>query len=195
MKHLSDTQPSDTPLSSAHFLALLLAASLTGGCATTGEVCVKPVGDPALTPSAVAAGAYAQDAVVTWGGVVAMIHNLQSDTELDVIAFPLDSCGRPLLRGRAIGRFLVRRRGYLEPEDYRRGRAITATGRIREVQETRIGEARGQLPVLDESVIRLWPQRQAADVGYIVPIWPIISIGIGSGGTRVGGGIGIGIGF
>jgi outer membrane lipoprotein len=141
--------------------------------------------DRGLTPSEVVLAKRGHGEVVSWGGVVSAARHLETATELDVIAYPLDSCGRPLTRGQPLGRFRVRHPGDLEPMADR-GRQITATGRIQE-----IAAEHHRLPLLDESVIRFWPERQASGDISAPLARPLIRLGIEGGSGHVEGGIGI----
>jgi outer membrane lipoprotein len=172
---------------------LLSALLLLNGCASQ-QGCVTPVGPSGLTPANAASLGQGEGVVVTWGGVIASTRNLARETEIEVIGYPLDRCGEPLTRGQPIGRFVARHSGFLEPSDYRSDRRITATGRIGPVREGRVGEARYSFPVLEDAVVRLWPDQGPQDTtGWTPRLRPWIGIGIGSGGySGVGGGIGIG---
>lgn len=168
-------------------LALLTLA----GCATRQE-CVTLVGQTGLTPANVSALGQGDGTVVTWGGIIAATRNLADETEVEAVGYRLDRCGRPLTGGEPIGRFIARRPGFLEPSDYRAGRRVTATGRIASVREGRVDQAPYAFPVLDGAVLRLWPDNEADTRRGRAPYRaPWISIGIGSGGRGVGGGIGV----
>ncbi len=173
-------------MTASPLIALLFTGSFLTGCAT-GEVCVKPVGNLNLTPANVAAGGRGD--VVSWGGVILDTRNRKTDTELDIMATPLDACGRPATHGQTHGRFLARHSGYLEPADYRVGRQVTVTGRILDVSRSRHAGAQSQFPVLEDTTIRLWPQPPTENVVYSA--WPVISIGIGGGSGHLGGGVGM----
>ncbi len=166
--------------------AILLAAALlaASGCATTGERCRKPIGDRSLTPAMAATG----DAI-TWGGTLVSSRNLADATDLEMLAYPLDDCGRPLLDERAQGRFIIRRPGYLETADLAPGRRITASGRIIASVEGRIGEADYRFPVLEDAAPRVWPESAGAYRGGKVRPW--ISIGVGGGRGWSSGGLGV----
>jgi outer membrane lipoprotein len=169
--------------------AALLAAELAPmGCATTGEHCRRPIGDRSLTPAVAAAGDGQVGASITWGGTLVSSKNLADATDLEVLAYPLDDCGRPLLGEPAQGRFIIRRPGYLETADLAPGRRVTASGRIIASAEGHIGEADYRFPVLEDAAPTIWPERNG---GYGGSVRPWISIGVGGGSGWSGGGVGI----
>lgn len=136
-------------------LLVLVFASLVGACA-------KPKLDDtginkSLTPaSAVADIAAARGQTVRWGGVIISSTNLKDDTQLEVLAYPLDDDGRPRGDAAPLGRFLAIRRGYLETLDYAPGRAVTLTGQVQETRENKVGDASYKYPVLAVDQARLW---------------------------------------
>ena len=142
---------------------LLAALSALGGCASTGGDCTPPVGKPDLTPARVSATGAHTGGVQRWGGTLVSTRNLPDSTELEVIAYPLNRCGKPRVSEEPVGRFLVRTRGFLEPMDYQPGRQVTATGLIAEVQDGRVGGAPYRFPVLEDGKVRLWPNAQGSD--------------------------------
>jgi outer membrane lipoprotein len=175
------------------FTLLVPTLWLLSACATTSD-CVKAVGPSGLTPAKVVALGQGQGSVVTWGGVIASTRNLERDTEIETIGYALDRCGKPVKGDDPQGRFIVRQPGFLEPADYRAGRRITATGRIGPLQEGRVGDAPYTFPVLENPVVRLWPDSQASSGSAWTPrLRPYLGIGFGSGGySGIGGGIGLG---
>jgi outer membrane lipoprotein len=172
---------------------LLVGLAFLNGCASQ-QGCVTPVGASALTPENVASVGQGEGAVVTWGGVIADTRNLPRETEIEMIGYRLDRCGKPTTSGQPVGRFIARQAGFLEPSDYRAGRRITVTGRIAGVRDGQVGEASYRFPVLDDAVVRLWPDEAAEDQrGWTPRLTPYLGIGFGSGGFGgIGGGIGLG---
>lgn len=169
--------------------AAVLAALLATGCASTGESCRRPIGDRSLTPAAAAVGDSHLGQAITWGGTLVSARNLADATDLEVLAYPLDNCGRPLLDEPARGRFIVRRPGYLETADLAPGRRVTASGRLIANADGRIGEAEYRFPVLEDAAPTLWPQADSGFSGGNVRPW--VSIGVGGGRGWGGGGVGI----
>jgi outer membrane lipoprotein len=171
-------------------LALGLVLGLATGCASTGAgQCRAPIGERSLTPERAAAAARIGTSI-TWGGTLVSTRNLADATDLEVLAYPLDDCGRPLLNEPARGRFIVRRPGYLETADLAPGRRVTASGRIIDIVEGRIGDAAYRFPVLEDAAPTFWPKRDAASAGR-ANVRPWISIGVGGGRGWSGGGVGI----
>ncbi|MGB5833022.1 MAG: Slp family lipoprotein [Thiohalocapsa sp.] len=169
-------------------LAVLGLLILLAGCVSSPDRCRKPIGERALTPAVAAERADVIGQAITWGGTLVGSRNLPDSTELEVLAYPLDSCGRPRTGDDPLGRFVVRRPGYLETADLRPGRDVTASGRIIASSEGRIGEAAYQFPVLEDANPKIWPERAAGNRGGVRP-W--VSIGVGGGRGWSGGGVGV----
>lgn len=173
-------------LSRAIGVALLL--SMLSGCATTGD-CSDPIGDRTITPSMVAnapSGNYV-GRLVAWGGVLIAARNLPTRTELEVLGYPLDACGRPLVRAPATGRFVISRPGYVETADLQPGRLVTASGHLLALESGETADRVPPPPMLESYKLRLWPAAESAS-------WnarPWLSIGIGGGSGGIGGGVGV----
>lgn len=169
------------------FSLLTLLALL--GCASSPKVAENA--ERGVTPSQAAAGKSGiGDKPLQWGGVIVETRNLPKVTELEILAYPLKSNGRPDLSAPPNGRFIARRPGYLEPVDYRKGRQITATGSLAERRTGQVGEAAYTFPILSADELVLWPEQNDRKASPRVNF----GLGVGSGG-RSWGGVGIGIGF
>ena len=139
------------------FVLLFALAS----CATKPSLDTKNV-DKAITPSqAVAEIGRAQGKSVLWGGTIIASHNLQNATELEVLAYPLDSDGRPQLDRAPLGRFIALRDAYLEPVDYAPGRLLTVVGPVQAVRDSHVGQADYSYPVVTAQQMALWPEGSA----------------------------------
>jgi outer membrane lipoprotein len=173
-------------LSRAIGVALLLPMLI--GCATTGD-CSGPIGDRKITPSMVAnapSGGYV-GRLVEWGGVLIAARNLPTRTELEVLGYPLDGCGRPLVRAPSTGRFVISRPGYVETADLQPGRLVTASGHLLDGESGEAADGARPSPVLESYKPHLWPVAETAS-------WnarPWLSIGIGGGSGGIGGGVGV----
>jgi outer membrane lipoprotein len=165
---------------------LPLALTLTlAGCA--GSDCRIAPGIPSPAPDRALSGDLRTGEQVQWGGRVVQTRNLKDRTELEVVGYPLDGCGRPRLTAEPTGRFILIYPGYLEAADLAADRRVTATGRFAGIREGKVGDAPSRFPLLESFRPRLWP---AEDTALAYPR-PWISIGIGSGSYGGGGGIGV----
>ncbi|MGD8908261.1 MAG: Slp family lipoprotein [Chromatiales bacterium] len=167
--------------------ALLLLT--LNGCATTPKVMENA--ERGISPTeAVSQASTTGDRPLQWGGVIVETSNLADTTELQILAYPLKSNGRPDVTASPTGRFIARHPGYLESVDYGKGRQVTATGMLSETRAGRVGEADYTFPVLSADELVLWPKQREREASPRVNF----GFGVGSGG-RSWGGVGIGIGF
>jgi outer membrane lipoprotein len=160
---------------------------LLSGCASTD--CPIPANIVTLTPEDATEGRLAEGALVRWGGILAATRNLADRTELEVIGYPLTSCGRPRTGNRPVGRFVIVHPGYLETAPYRPGEMISATGRFLGLRPDSSGGTGRGYPHIESFHPQRWGASPPAAEGY----WrPRISIGIGGGsGGGIGGGVGV----
>lgn len=125
--------------------------------------------------------------VVRLGGVILDVGNKEEGGILEILEQPLNWRGRPKLGDQSGGRFMVVLREFLDEEIYRSKRPVTVVGEIVGMKEAPMGETTYSYPLLSGREIRLWEEEA---------YWgPRIHFGIGgsggSGGTSVGGGVGI----
>ena len=172
-----------------HFPLTILLFLLTA-CASAPSFNTLDV-DPLLTPQGVAAKPQpATGKSVQWGGTIVSTTNLKGSTQVEVLAYPLDSDGRPKSDGTAQGRFILERAGYLEPASYAAGRQVTVVGTVSGTRSGRVGEANYVYPVVDAKQLHLW---DPARTGFGSSTFFGFGVGGGSGGS--GGGVGVGFGF
>lgn len=134
------------------FLTILLVSCATPVFNTEGV-------DLTLTPKrAVADSKLLQGKSVLWGGIVIAGTNLKDTTQLEILAYPLDSYQRPMAQEVALGRFLAIQPGYLETTDFEQGRQITVQGTLGTVRSGRVGESDYTYPVVNIKQIHLWPK-------------------------------------
>ena len=137
---------------------LVIAVLVLAGCATTKTFNTEGL-DLSLSPSraSVESGAL-KGKFVLWGGVIIASANLKDSTQIEILAYPLDSSQRPMVEDQALGRFLAIQPGYLETTDYAQGRQITVTGALGETRTGRVGESEYVYPVVNISQHQLWPK-------------------------------------
>lgn len=136
---------------------LWLMAVLLAGCASAPTFNTEGV-DQSLTPKRAAQDSEAfQGKTVLWGGVIIAATNLKESTQVEILAYPLDSSQRPRSQEQALGRFLAVKPGYLETADYAQGRHITVIGTLGATQSGQVGESTYVYPVVNTSQMHLWP--------------------------------------
>ena len=164
----------------------VLLLLLLSGCARSPTY-ERYGADGTLTPKSVAASPQmAAGKQVLWGGVIMQTVNLKDRTQIEVLAYPLDSDSRPQRDREPLGRFILERAGYLEPASYAEGRLITGVGRVTGTRAGQIGAKIYDYPVVSARQLYLWPVdrgRRGSSVHF--------GIGAGSGG-HWGGGVGVG---
>jgi len=119
-----------------------------------------------------------------------LLTHRKDNTDLKILAYPLDDCGRPRIGATHRGRFILVYPGFLETADYRTGQKLSAISRIIGVRRGRIGDTDYSFPLLESYKIYPWLDRQTSDP-YARPGVNGVNIGIGGGNGDVFGEIGI----
>jgi outer membrane lipoprotein len=133
----------------------LLAALLLGGCATRFDI---GAAEHRITPQQATNNiGLVQNKTIAWGGIIVASRNLASQTQLEILSYPLDEHGRPDREAKAGGRFIALHPGYLELANYAEGRLVTMTGAVNETRAGSVGESRYVYPVLAVKSLFLWP--------------------------------------
>ena len=138
------------------FLLISLFTSMLIGCASTPNFDTSKVNE-SLTPKSVTAepGA-ANGQMVLWGGVILSSKNLKQGTQIEVLAYPLDSSHMPLRSGEPLGRFIIQHNDYLETTVYAEGRMVSVLGDISQSKTGKVGEADYIYPVIISKKLHLW---------------------------------------
>jgi outer membrane lipoprotein len=97
---------------------------------------------------------------VRWGGVLVDTLNEKDRTCFEVLSRTLDSSMRPQVADVTAGRFIACTDGFQDPEVYAKGREVTITGRIENVEVRKIEEFDYRYPVLDVINLVLWEERR-----------------------------------
>jgi len=138
-------------------LLTLLTACASGPRYDTGDINLQ------ITPlQVVSESGQWQDARVLWGGLIVASANLRDKTQIEILAYPLDSSQRPVTDKAPMGRFLAQQPGYLETTDYTQGRLLTITGTVQGITTGKVGESEYTYPVVRLADHYLWPQRDGS---------------------------------
>jgi outer membrane lipoprotein len=97
---------------------------------------------------------------VRWGGTIIDARNEENDTCFEVLSRSLDKYLRPELTDQTAGRFIACKPGFYDPEVFARGREVTLTGRIRNIEVREIDDFSYRYPVLDVDELILWEVRE-----------------------------------
>ena len=131
--------------------ALLLSACAGGPKFSTEDI------DTTLTPKqAVSEAASQKGKGVLWGGMIINSTNLEKETRIEVLAYPLDSDHYPQTDMAPYGRFLLFRDGYLETVDYAPGRLVSLVGRFDGTVNGKVGESEYTYPLIRAEQLHLW---------------------------------------
>lgn len=96
---------------------------------------------------------------VRWGGVIVSVLNLSSGSEIEVLARPLDSAGRPYASGPALGRFIARSADFVDPLVFTSNSELTLGGMLSAPLTRRIGDYTYTYPVVEVDALHLWAPR------------------------------------
>jgi outer membrane lipoprotein len=145
--------------------------------------------DGTLTPRGVAtAPQKAAGKKVLWGGVIVKTVNLKDRTQVEVLAYPLDTDTRPKIDDVPLGRFIFEQTGFLEPASYANQRQITVVGTVAGALPGQVGDSDYNFPLVSNGTHTLWPKASyQGDTRSNIHF----GIGVGSGGSW-GGGVGVG---
>lgn len=136
-------------------VGVVCALCALAGCAAP---VFKDVAPAVASPAEVARAPGAHlGADVVWGGKILDVRNLADETELQVVAYPLDRKQRPQQSEPTQGRFIVLLPGFVDPLDFPPGRFVTVRGRVDGERTRRIGNADRAYPVLRREALHLWP--------------------------------------
>jgi outer membrane lipoprotein len=139
---------------------VLLVALLLNACASAPAFNAGGV-DRSLTPRDVATSPQpATGKRVQWGGIILSTTHLKDSTQVEVLAYPLDTDARPQTDSNPLGRFILEQAGHLEPATYAEGRRITAVGAVTGTRAGQVGDSDYNYPVIRARQLHLWPPGQ-----------------------------------
>ncbi|MGB3269293.1 MAG: Slp family lipoprotein [Rhodanobacter sp.] len=137
-------------------LALPVALLMLAACApapiykTTGNAVLATPAQVAQTPER-----YSGNEVI-WGGRIVHVSNFQDHSEIELLAYPLDSSQRPRANDSGNGRFIAVLRGYVEPLDYPAGALMTVDGKLNGTRAGQVGQADYLFPLVDVAQSHVW---------------------------------------
>ena len=98
---------------------------------------------------------------VRWGGVLVDTRNESDRTCFEVLSRELDRYLRPMVNDDSTaGRFIACTKGFHDPEVYSKGREVTVTGVVQNLEQRKIEEFDYRYPVLEIDNLVLWETRK-----------------------------------
>ncbi len=147
-------------------LYLLPITFILFACASAPEFDSQKTATPITVAQAVSNPDSLKDKQVVWGGAIINSTNLENETRLEVLAYPLDSDHYPQTDKPAYGRFLLLKEGYLETVDYAPGRLITVSGTLNGVRKSKLDESEYTYPLLRAEKIHLWSKNGKSETRF-----------------------------
>lgn len=163
---------------SLHYLVAPLLALMLAACAPAPIYKNVPNAVTAV-PAQVAQSPerYAGGEVI-WGGRIVQVTNFTDHSEVEMLAYPLDSSQRPRANDSGNGRFIAVMPGYVEPLSYPPGALMTVSGKLNGSRAGKVGEADYVFPLVGVAQSHVWTPAEMAQ---------------GRNNIRFGVGVGVGI--
>jgi len=93
---------------------------------------------------------------VIWGGRIVKVDVFSDHSEIELLAYPLDSSQRPKANDSGNGRFIAVVHGYIEPLSYPPGDLMTIDGKLDGSRAGKVGEADYVFPLVEVSQSHVW---------------------------------------
>ena len=147
-------------------LIILICLTLTACSNLPPSIEDAPAFDLSYRQAVQSVGHY-KNAPVRWGGTVIDVQNEQNYSLMQILYYPLNSYGRPLLHEPSEGRFFVKTPEFLDPEVYTKETEITVFGILSNDIERTIGKKSVKLPLVLANIVYQWPDYQYSNYyGY-----------------------------
>lgn len=93
---------------------------------------------------------------IIWGGRIVQVKVFSDHSEVELLAYPLDSSQRPKVSDLGDGRFIAVMPGYVEPLNYPSGAMMTVQGTLNGSRAGKVGEANYVFPLVRVSQSHVW---------------------------------------
>jgi outer membrane lipoprotein len=93
---------------------------------------------------------------VIWGGRIVQVKVFSDHSEVELLAYPLDSSQRPKANDSGNGRFIAVLAGYAEPLNYPSGALMTVSGKLDGSRAGKVGEADYVFPLVTVAQSHVW---------------------------------------
>ncbi len=137
-------------------LPALLVLLTVAACAPAPLYKTTPQGVAAAPQQVAQSPERFADGDVIWGGRIVQVMNLSDHSEVELLAYPLDSSQRPKANDSGNGRFIAVLPGYAEPLDYPAGALMTVSGKLKGSRAGKVGEADYVFPLVSVGQSHVW---------------------------------------
>lgn len=138
-------------------LCLAASAALLSACAARPVVVADAAVTAALPLDVAAEPERYRGTEVIWGGMILAVDNRETQTEVTVLAYPLDTAQRPVPAAGTHGRFIIVLPGYVERHDYPDGLFVTLSGRLAGTRTGQVGDHDYVFPLVEAAHVHRWP--------------------------------------
>jgi outer membrane lipoprotein len=97
---------------------------------------------------------------VRWAGVILETRPEDGHTCFEILSRQLETSMRPENADQSNGRFVACKRGFYDPEVFKKKREVTLTGKLIHIDARKIGDFDYNFPVVDIEFMTLWPVRR-----------------------------------
>jgi outer membrane lipoprotein len=132
-----------------------IAALMLAACAPAPIYKATP-GTLNVIPMQVAHSPEQYKGEVIWGGNVIGVRNFPDHTEVEVLAYPLDSSQRPQTNAQPQGRFIAIYTGYVEALNYPPGSLLTISGQLNGSRSDNVDQAAYVYPLVTVGQSHRW---------------------------------------
>lgn len=150
---------------------ILLAIIVSLSCSPISQEIITQV-DQTLTLTEILKSVdHYKGKMVLWGGVIVETIHRPEETLIIVTQTALDYEKRPKNPDQSEGRFIVIKRGFLDPAIYATGRTITVAGEVSGKEELPLGEILYVYPVVTATQLILWQKLEYPPYYYDPWYW------------------------
>jgi len=115
-----------------------------------------------ISPARVEPGVFGS--TVRWGGVIMDASNKGNGTCFEILSRNLDKHLRPEVEDFTPGRFIGCKPGFHDPAVFTKGREVTLTGKISNIEVRRLEDFDYRYPVVEVNDLVLWQKRRTVVV-------------------------------
>ena len=90
---------------------------------------------------------YYQGSPVRWGGTVIEVENNNDSSRIQILSYPLNYYGRPQIKKKHQGRFVIQSKEFLDPAVYKKDAEITVAGTLYGQIKQTVGKKILKLPL------------------------------------------------